>query len=320
MIFAVTLFCFTFFWALSYAVFTLFFNKKKPIDKLKYFDEGHDTGEKHEVQKKNGAGLLKSISNLVPQLILNRKRKAKLENNLMRADLPITVEELLVIRILSSTAIGFLVFAISRDIIIFAVFYEIVWYTPNIIISNKIKERTKLFDGQLCEGITIISNSLKAGYSFLQAVAVVSEETPDPISKEFKKLLKEMRLGVAEEDALKNLLMRIDSEDLRLIVNAILIQKDIGGNLSEILDNILGTISDRQKIKDELKALTAQGRMSGVIVMLLPIFLGIIIYLLNREYMITLFTTAPGIIMLAAAAISETFGFLMMRKIINIEM
>jgi tight adherence protein B len=188
------------------------------------------------------------------------------------------------------------------------------------MISKKINERIKLFDGQLCEGISIISNSLKAGYSFLQAVAVVSEETPDPLSKEFKKLLKEMKLGIVEEDALKNLLSRMESEDLKLVVNAILIQKDIGGNLSEILDNIMGTISDRQKIKDELKALTAQGKLSGIIVMLIPVFLGAVIYLLNREYMTLLFTTLPGLIMVGLAVLSETFGYLMIRKIVNIEM
>ena len=94
--------------------------------------------------------------------------------------------------------------------------YILIWNIPKFIISKEKKERIKLFDSQLNEGIMIISNSLKAGYSFLQAVAVVSEETKDPFSKEFKKLLKEMSLGISEEDALKNLLNRVDSEDLRL--------------------------------------------------------------------------------------------------------
>lgn len=320
MIYAVAILAFLLFWALTSAFFLIFLNKSKPIDKLKYLDEDHNLKENHENQKKNNVSILKSLSALVPHTRLNKKIGIKLEIALIKADLPITVEELLVIKILSSSAFAFLAFAIFRDIPIVLVVFVIVWLIPRFVISKKIKERIKLFDGQLSEGITIISNSLKAGYSFLQAVAVVSEETPDPLSKEFKKLLKEMKLGIPEEDALKNLLTRMESEDLRLITNAILIQKDIGGNLSEILDNISETIRDRQKIKDELKTLTAQGRMSGIVVMLIPVFLGAVIYLLNKEYMIVLFTTLPGLIMVGLAVLSETFGYLMIRKIVNIEM
>lgn len=237
----------------------------------------------------------------------------------MKADLPITVEELLVIKILSSFSFAFLAFAVFKDYFIIISMYILIWNVPRLIIKKKIKDRIKLFDNQLNEGITIISNSLKAGYSFLQAVAVVSEETSDPFSKEFKKLLKEMSLGISEEDALKNLLSRVDSEDLRLIMNAILIQKDIGGDLSEILDNISETIRERQKIKNELKTLTAQGKLSGLILMLMPVFLGIVIYLFNREYMLLLFKTSIGLSMVATAVISEIFGLLMIRKIVNID-
>jgi len=191
---------------------------------------------------------------------------------------------------------------------------------PKIFLSIKKKKELKLFDEQLTEGISIISNSLKAGYSFLQSMSVVMEETKDPFAKEFKTLFKEMSLGISEEEALGNLMNRVESEDLRLMVNAILIQKDIGGNLSEILDNIAETVRERQKIKNEIKTLTAQGRLSGWIVAMLPVFLGSFIFIFNREYMILLFTTPIGLAMVFAAFISQCFGFLMIRKIINIEM
>ena len=112
----------------------------------------------------------------------------------------------------------------------------------------------------------------------------------------------------------------MESEDLRLVVNAILIQKDIGGNLSEILDNISETIRERQKIKNELKTLTAQGKLSGIIVFLIPIFLGLIIYVLNREYILILFTNAVGIVMVVISVINQILGFFMIRKIINIDL
>ena len=112
----------------------------------------------------------------------------------------------------------------------------------------------------------------------------------------------------------------MESKDLLLIVNAILIQKDIGGNLSEILDNIAETIRERQKIQNELKTLTAQGKLSGFIVMLLPFFIGITIYLLNRDYMILLFTTPLGIGMIIVALVNQILGLIMIKKIINIDM
>lgn len=316
MIYAAVILVFLLTWALSSAIMITLFNKEKPIDKLKYFDEEYAFDERQKEGKKNRTSIIKLLSSLVPKF----KSSKRLELELMKADLPITVEELLVIKILFSSAFSFLGFAVFKNFIVLIIVYILVWNIPNFIISKRKKERIKLFDSQLNEGITIISNSLKAGYSFLQAVAVVSEETQDPFSKEFKKLLKEMKLRISEEEALKNLLIRVESEDLRLIMNAILIQKDIGGNLSEILDNISETIRERQKIKNELKTLTAQGKLSGIIVMLIPVFLGMVIYLFNKDYMMPLFTTGTGIAMVSAAVFNELLGFLIIRKIVNIEM
>lgn len=320
MIYGAFILCFLFLWAFITMIILKLFNKDKPIDKLKQLDEENSAKEKYEKQRKNKDGPLKTLSNLIPSSKLNYKGRKKTEEELMKSDIPVTAQELLVIKALFSFALAFLAYALSKDYIVVCAVFILVWNTPRFIIANRKKGRIKLFDSQLTEGINIISNSLKAGYSFLQAVAVVAEETTDPFSKEFKKLLKEMSLGVSEEEALKNLLNRMESEDLRLIMNAILIQKDIGGNLSEILDNILETIRERQKIKNELKTLTAQGRLSGLIIMLMPVFLGIVIYLFNKEYIMVLFTTAPGIAMIAASFVCEVLGFFMIRKIVSIEM
>lgn len=319
MIYAAVILIFLLAWTFISAILIILFNKDKPINKLKYFDEDYSLKEKYIDNKKNKISILKTLSNLVPKFRLNKKKEKKLEIELMKADMVITVEELLIVKILSASAFAFLAFAVFRDLIIIIIVYVLIWNVPSFIIAKRKKDRIKLFDSQLNEGITIISNALKAGYSFLQAIAVVSEETCDPFSKEFKKLLKEMSLGISEEDALRNMLSRIESEDLRLVINVILIQKDIGGNLSEILDNISETIRERQKIKNELKTLTAQGRLSGVILILMPIFLGITIYLFNTEYIMLLFTTSIGLAMVSGAVISEFLGVLMIKKIINID-
>lgn len=318
-IYIVILIIFLFIWALVAAILLTLFNKDNPIDKLKYYDEDFVIKEKYGEDKKNKISPLKLISSLIPNSKLNKNKSKKIEIELMKADIPINVEELLVIKILSSSAFAFLAYAVFKKFIAIMITFILIWNIPKLIISNRKKERIKEFDSQLNEGIMIISNSLKAGYSFLQAIAVVTEETKDPFAKEFKKLLKEMSLGISEEDALKNLLVRMESEDLKLIMNAILIQKDTGGNLSEILDNIGETIRERQKIKNELKTLTAQGKLSGVIVTLIPVFLGLVIYLFNKEYMLLLFNNPIGLVMVAISVISQMIGILFIKKIINID-
>jgi tight adherence protein B len=307
-------------WVAIFTILLTFLNKSKPIDKLKYFDEEHESNVKDASNKKYNKAPLKLLSSIIPSSKLNKNQTKKLELELIRADMPITIEELLVIKILFSSALTFLAYALFKSYVILPLVFILIWNVPKFIIARRKKERIKVFDSQLNEGIMIISNSLKAGYSFLQAVGVASEETTDPFSKEFKKMLKEMTLGISEEEALKNLLTRMESEDLKLIMNAILIQKDIGGNLSEILDNIGETIRERQKLQGELKTLTAQGKLSGIIVILIPVFLALIIYIFNKEYMMLLFTTPAGIAMICFSVINQIFGVLMIKKIVKIDM
>lgn len=319
MIYIVILLIFLFVWSLASGILLTFVCKEKPINKLRFYDEDFALKEKIENNKKNKTSFLKVLSNLIPDINFSEKHHKKIELELIRSDIPITVEELLVVKILTSISFSALTYALSKDFIIVVFIFALIWNLPKVIISHRKKERVNTFNQQLNEGAMIISNSLKAGYSFLQAIAAVSEETKDPFAKEFKKLLKEMSLGISEEIALNNLLNRMESKDLLLIVNAILIQKDIGGNLSEILDNISDTIRERQKIQNELKTLTAQGRLSGVIVMLIPLLLGIIIFLLNREYMMLMFTTPLGIGMIITAIFNQILGLIMIKKIITID-
>lgn len=295
-------------------------NKEKVINKLQYYDEDYVIKEKIEKKKKSNLKIVKTLSTLIPDIKGNINKRKKVEEDLVKADIDITSEELLVIKVLSSAAVTFLGYSISKDLVITILVFLIAWNIPKVIIIKRKKEKIKKFNEQINEGIIIISNSLKAGYSFLQAVAVVVEETSDPFSKEFKKALKEMSLGVSIEDALKGMIKRVDSEDLHLMINTILIQNEIGGNLSEILDNISDTIRERQKIYNELKTLTAQGKLSGMIISSMPVFLGITIYLFNREYILLLFTTNIGLGMIISSLISQVFGIFMIKKIVTIDM
>ena len=142
---------------------------------------------------------------------------------------------------------------------------------------------------------------------------------PDPISLEFKKLLKELRLGASTERALENLVLRVESDDLELVINAVMIQREIGGNLSEILDNISETIRERVRLKGEIRTLTAQGRISGIVVSILPIAFGFILHLLNPEYMTPLFSNPNGIMILSISFISQIIGIILVNQIVKIE-
>ncbi len=190
---------------------------------------------------------------------------------------------------------------------------------PFLYIKIQQRKRVGKFNRQLTEMLTITSNSLKSGYSFLQAVQTIASEMPAPISEEFGRVIREVSMGLPLEDSLQRLNQRVKSADFDLITTAILIQRQIGGNLSEILDNIGETIRERVRIQGEIKALTAQGRFSALIFMALPPGVCFLIYLMNPDYISLLFRHPLGIAMLIAAVIGQTIGFLVIRKIVAIE-
>ena len=190
---------------------------------------------------------------------------------------------------------------------------------PWLIIGIKTEKRMKLFNRQLGDALILTANSLRTGYSFMQAMDMVAKEMKPPISGEFARTVKEISLGTTTEDALGNMAKRIDSADLDLVITAVLIQRQVGGNLAEVLDNIARTIRERVRIRGEIKTLTAQGRASGLVIGLLPIVMGGIIYLLNPEYIRTLFVVPLGRMLLAGAAVSQVIGILLIRRIVDIE-
>lgn len=221
----------------------------------------------------------------------------------------------LVLTVLLLLIIGFA----FNDFLLLALVMVLSYVLPKIIIKQKTKSNIAAFEAQLNDGIVLITNALKAGYSFLKALSVAAEDSSEPLALHFKTLLKQIGLGVPLDQALHYMTERMPSQDLDLVVNALLIQQDAGGNLSEILENISETIVERQKIKNELKTLTAQGRLSGMIVMAMPFALGAAIYLFNPDYMRVLFETLLGRIMLAIALVGQTIGWLLIKKIISVD-
>lgn len=265
--------------------------------------------------KQNFRQLLRNASKYVEIPRLTRW----FEHRLMQAGLPIRGSEFLVV--CSGAAIGAAVVLglLAGSIAAMAIGASLGFMAPIIALRIKIDRRTVAFNNQLGDSLVLIANSLRTGYSFMQAIEMVSREMPEPISSEFGRVLKEMNLGITTEEAMNNLAKRINSDDLDLVITAVLIQRQVGGNLAEVLDNIATTIRDRVKLKGKVKTLTAQGRISGMIVGLLPICVGVLIYLINPEYIKVLFIHPMGRVMLAAGIISQLLGIIVIRKIVNIE-
>ena len=243
-----------------------------------------------------------------------------LEHRMIRAGLPLRGGEFIVLCGGSALLLSMLLLLAGGGKPVVGVLGAVVGLAiPYILVNIKTAKRMKVFNSQLGDALILIANSLRTGYSFMQAADMVAQEMRPPISTEFARVVKEMNLGVTIENALGNLAKRIDSDDLDLVVTAVLIQRQVGGNLSEVLDNIAKTIRERVRIRGEIRTLTAQGRISGIIISLLPIGLGLVIYALNPEYIQVLFVHPAGQIMLGVSLAGQVIGILVIRRIVDIE-
>lgn len=246
-----------------------------------------------------------------------------ISKNLARADIKLRPAEYIAAMVLSSLLVALVGFVISQFTLFFAIIMGIVGaYLPSIYVKMSQRTRLKKFDNQLGDMLNLMVNGLRAGFSTLQAMEAVSRELPAPICDEFRRVVQEMQLGITMDEALDHLLRRINSEDLDLVITAINVQREVGGNLAEILDVISYTIRERVRIKGEISALTAQGRATAWVIAALPIVLVLLLFLLNREYVMQFFnpeTRSCGIPILALAGIMVVTGFIATQKIVAID-
>jgi tight adherence protein B len=196
------------------------------------------------------------------------------------------------------------------------------FFAPILYLRRQQGRRLVKFDNQLADMLSLMVNGLRAGYSTMQAMEAVSRELPPPISDEFRRVVQEMQLGIPMDTSLENLTRRIPSKDLDLVVTAINVQREVGGNLAEILDTISHTIRERVRVKGEIRVLTSQVMMSGRFLAIMPVGVIILMYFLNRQYMMRFFnpgTRLYGIPALIAGAFMILIGYFVMTKIASIE-
>jgi len=190
---------------------------------------------------------------------------------------------------------------------------------PGFYVRYRMNKRLKAFNDQLGDTLILLSNALKAGYSFAQAIDTVSKNATPPISDEFARAVREMNLGGSVEEALNNMLRRIESQDFDLVVTAVAIHRTVGGNLAEILDNIAYTIRERIRIKGEIRTLTAQASASGKLITGLPIALGTFLYFVTPTYFKPMTENVVGWFMIGIAALFIFIGNLIISRVVAIE-
>jgi len=268
----------------------------------------------------------------VDRAVEQRDWGSNMARELARADLQLRPSEFLAIRAGAIIGAPLVVLLLGKTILpginnMLALLIAVVvgWWVPRFWINRRKSKRLNAFNDHLADTITLVANALRAGASFLQAIELVVRETQPPISTEFNRVIREVNLGLPFEQALANMVRRVRSEDLELMTTAITIQHQVGGNLAEILDSIAYTIRERIRIQGEIRTLTAQQRMSGYVVAGLPIFLVLILSVIAPQFMEPMFGPPEvlgipvGVIVLAIGGIMMGVGFLLIRKIVDIE-
>lgn len=263
--------------------------------------------------------LLSTLGRVFSIVPLKDSYLSKQKLYLLQAGLLIRPQELLGIKALSGVVLGLLILLLTRRWYLALPVFFIGWLIPGLTVSSIRRRRAQQLNAQLPEALSIIANGIRAGFSFPQSIQLVTKELDDPIGEEFSKLLHENSLGKSMEEALQNLSDRTIDEDLDIFITALLIQRQVGGNLAEILDTISDTIRERVRLKGEVKTLTAQGRLSAIVVSIMPFALAIAIQTLNPGYMQILYESPLGMVMIGAALLLMGLGILVMRRIIDIK-
>jgi tight adherence protein B len=247
----------------------------------------------------------------------------RIAKSLARADIKMKPGEYILTIILSSAVVGVLGWFLGGKTMLLAVVGGVFGiFLPGMYVKRQQAKRLIKFSNQLGDMLNLMVNGLRAGYATTQALEAVSKELPAPICDEFRRVVQEMQLGISMDQALDNLLRRIPSDDLDLVITAINVQREVGGNLAEILDTISYTIRERVRIKGEIRVLTSQVMYSGRFLSMMPIFVILILYVLNRGYIMEFFIAENvpcGYIALGIAGLMILGGYFAMNKLGQVE-
>jgi tight adherence protein B len=308
---------------LAFAIVMIFYGLRislSPVaNDLELRLRAYNVSEEAAATKAPAKPLRERIFDTLNRSATQRKGGSRLAEKLSKADIKLRVSEWYAVNLTVGLVLAAASFLRFQSIIIAVVFFVIGVILPRFYLGMRVRRRIRRFNNQLGETLMLVSNALKAGQSFSQAVDTVAKNAPAPMSAEFNRASREINLGLSTEDALINMNKRVSSEDFDLVVVAVSIHRQVGGNLAEILDAISDTIRQRIRIKGEIRTLTAQARISGYIITALPFALGGIITLITPSYTKPLIENPLGWAMIGYAIFSISIGYFLISKITAIE-
>jgi tight adherence protein B len=238
---------------------------------------------------------------------------------LEQAGLPWSTHSFLVASAGLAMAVGLATLMVTQSLLIAAAGAVAGSLGPDIFVRWKRTQRIKKFEEQFADTVDLLGRAIRAGHPLSYAIRTVAEEAPDPAATEFRRIFEQQRFGLPFEEALLGMSDRVDLVDVRIFVTAVLVQREVGGNLAEILDKIAQTVRARFSILRQLRTYTAQGRLTGYVVGLMPVTLGLLLYFLNRDYVMELVTTSMGRLLAIGAVTMQVMGYLWIRRIVKIE-
>ena len=290
-----------------------------------------DNSPKERVQKR----LQKLAENVeldyIHEAVLNEKKKKRkekkkrhivsksFEERLSMSGLKLSAQEYMILWIGLSIGPGIIGALLGLQLIAALGLCIVGFAIPPILMKRSQNKRQLLFNKQLGESLTIMSNCIRSGYSFQQALSSVAKEMQPPISTEFSRVVREINYGVSMEDALNHMVSRVKNKDLELLVSAVLTSLQVGANLSEILDTISETVRDRIELREDVRVASAQGRISGLIIGLMPAVMLVFLMIINPEYLMGFVNHPIGRIMLMVSAVMELLGFFLINRIVDIK-
>jgi tight adherence protein B len=289
-------------------------------DRLGQFLEDEESKEAQEEASRS------IVTEWVNRRVASSSRGDRVARELARADLKIKVAEYYALIFIATIGGGVVAYLLQSHPVSFLIGAIAGFFAPRFYVKRQQTVRVRKFDDQLGDMLNLMTNGLRAGYSTMQAMEAVSRELPIPISDEFRRVVQEIQIGIPMDKALENLLRRIPSDDLDFVVTAINVQREVGGNLAEIMDTISFTIRERVRIKGEIRVMTANVRASGGILSLIPVGLALALWFISPEYIGSFFDPNPvvpqpacGLIAVAVIIGMIVAGYFVMMKIADIE-
>jgi tight adherence protein B len=266
-----------------------------------------------------GSPMVKRAIELTATLAERKGVLGSVERSLRAADIPLRPAEVIFAYALLATIVPISVLLLLRSPVLFLLSIFVFGLLPPFVLKTMVSMRRKKFVKQLPDALATLAGSLRAGRSVGQALEAMAREMPAPIGRELKKVVAEIRLGRKVSEALDDAVERVGSPDFRWAVLAMQIQAEVGGNLAELLDRVGDTMRARSRLKGEVKALTAEGRASAMMLVIMPPALGAVMYVANPDYMKPMFTQTAGHIMLGISVVMIVAGFFWMKKVVTID-